>query len=79
MKQFTIPKKCLIIMPDFIGDNVILLPFLENLKKNMDKNSELTILSPKNMVEFFNDFNFIDKIFDNASACLTIVVDSILH
>lgn len=53
-------------MPDFIGDNVILLPFLENLKKNMDKNSELTILSPKNMVEFFDDFDFIDKIFEKS-------------
>ena len=62
MKKFFTPEKCLVIMPDFIGDNVILLSFLENLKKNMNKNSELIILSHQNMIEFFKDFDFIDKI-----------------
>ena len=64
MKKFITPEKCLVIMPDFIGDNVILLSFLENLKKNMNKNSELIILSHQNMIEFFKDFDFIDKIFE---------------
>ncbi len=64
MKKFITPEKCLVIMPDFIGDNVILLSFLKNLKKNMTQNSELVILSPQNMIEFFKDFDFIDKIFE---------------
>lgn len=64
MKNLCLPKKCLVIMPDFIGDTVILLSFLKNLKQNMAKSSTLTIIIKSAMVELFKDFDFVDEVFD---------------
>ncbi len=62
--QFSCPKKCLVVMPDFIGDVILLIPFLKNLKINMSKSSYLAVVLKKSIMNLLDGMNIVDDLLD---------------
>lgn len=67
--KFMLPEKILFIMPEFIGDVILLIPLLRNLKYNVPPACPIDVLCSENvsnMIELIPHFNniFHKKIFD---------------
>lgn len=61
--KFILPDKCLVVMPDYIGDCVLLTSFLRNLKYNLKENSQLHISATKPIAQMLSTIDYVDSIF----------------
>lgn len=63
MPEFRHPKKVTVILPDFIGDAILLTPFLKNLRHNLGKNALIDIVCNSQIGKMLNTSLFISNIY----------------
>ncbi|MFH0702833.1 MAG: glycosyltransferase family 9 protein [bacterium] len=64
-KVFKIPEKALIVLPDFIGDTVLLIPVLRNLRYNFNENTSIDLIGNKNVINLLETLPFFDNFYLN--------------
>ncbi|MDD3419028.1 MAG: glycosyltransferase family 9 protein [Candidatus Gastranaerophilales bacterium] len=60
---FFLPKKTLIVFPDFIGDSVLLTPFLRNFRYNLSKGAVVHVCANTPIAQMLQGDPHIDMIF----------------
>ncbi len=63
MGEFQRPQSALIVSSKFIGDNVLLLPFIQSLRANMGTHASLDLISSPAMAPFFETLPDINRIY----------------
>ncbi|MDD3150922.1 MAG: glycosyltransferase family 9 protein [Candidatus Gastranaerophilales bacterium] len=61
--HFRTPKKCLVILPDFIGDAVLLSSIIKNLRQNFNSKCILNIVCSKSVSFLFKNAPDVNKIY----------------
>lgn len=61
--QFVLPRKTLIVFPDFIGDSIILTAFLRNFKYNLLQGAVVHVCANKVIAEMLDGNPYVDTIF----------------
>ena len=59
-KKFKLPKRALIIFPDFIGDAIVLTPFLRNLRSNLGASALIDAVCSKSIAEMLLTLPYIN-------------------
>lgn len=62
-KRFVLPKKALIVLPDFIGDSIILTAFLRNFRYNLASDASVHICANKAIADMLDGNSHLDAIF----------------
>lgn len=60
---FNTPKKVLIVMPDFLGDCVLLTSFIRNLKLNLPPNGFIDLVSNKPILDMLKPIPYTRRIY----------------
>lgn len=59
--NFKIPEKALIVMPNFIGDAILLTPIIRNLRLNFGRNCVIDVICRNNIAQLLCTLPYIDK------------------
>src|SRR5437870_500169 len=62
VQPFQLPGSALVIPSVFIGDNILMTPFLRDLRRNMGDAARIDILSTAAMTPFYETFPGISQI-----------------
>lgn len=60
---FRLPERVLVVPSYFIGDNILLTPFLRNLRRNLGPGTRIDIAASPPMVPFFETFPGVDDVY----------------
>ena len=62
-KNFNIPKKCLVTIPSFIGDAVLITPLLVNLRMNFGIEVQIDIVAKSGIAKLLKNNNFVNRVY----------------
>lgn len=62
MPRFRRPKSVLIIPSKFIGDNVLLIPFIRNLRRNLGEETRLDIMTTPTVQPLYETLPWLDEV-----------------
>lgn len=62
IRPFELPKKALIVPTRFIGDNILLIPFLKNLSHNMGANGKIDVVATPATAPLYRTLPYINDV-----------------